>query len=235
MREFKADYISENYLHSYLHISYTEEGEYLILPDGADYIIFSSNDYIKIIEKVRSLEVLKIDNEELFLLRLKPYTLHLLRKNDLILKNELENLIPLLFDTYSIIKKKSYINEYLFSGKSFFKDIYIESLCINRIIQTKGDISVNQLAVDFDIPIRSLQRKFKKTTNLTPKEYINIIKFQSIITKIEIIKHYRFKKVPKMYTDYSHFYKEFKRYTTLSPKKFYKSELNHLRSIFDIY
>jgi len=83
----------------------------------------------------------------------------------------------------------------------------------NRLIfyikKSKGEVSVKELVNYFNYSQSTLERMFKKFLGLTPKEYINIIKFYSNFSDESV------------YYDQSHFIKNCKKYTGKTP-----SELN---------
>ncbi|MGD1818062.1 MAG: DUF6597 domain-containing transcriptional factor [Pleomorphochaeta sp.] len=119
------------------------------------------------------------------------------------------------------------INEVLniknFEQKEFFKNIenlfmkninknieinFLEDM-INYIENNNGEITVKELAIKFNSSISKIERIFKKSFNITPKAYFNIIKFR---------KSMEFKDPLSFYYDQSHFIKFCKKYTMKTPE-----------------
>lgn len=80
---------------------------------------------------------------------------------------------------------------------------------IKYIQKSKGEVSVKEIVKNFYFSQSTIERMFKKYLGLTPKEYINIIKFYFNFSS-ELV-----------YYDQSHFIKNCKKYTGKTP-----SELN---------
>ncbi len=237
-KEFKIRNSLDRYLYSIIFLSSTDANKKInIYPDGCDYIIYSSLGYHGVIKKSLNLQKFSIDKEELILLRLKPYTLHFL---EFYKKNYLESLNQLMtevFNTKSVVKIASMINYYLFENldDKFIKHLKIEKDIIDFINFNQGNLLVENIEQNFSINIRTIQRRFNKTMNITPKEYIDIVRFQSEIRKLNFLKTKKHQNFPMWFSDYSHYYKFFKRFTEKSPKDFYNTKGFRFNSIYDIY
>lgn len=235
IQEYKADPLTAKFIYSFIDIPFREYDKLLIFPDGADYILISSKGDYTILKKQVKLQYFEIANESLFVIRLKPFTLKLLDDKGYLFKSQMISLYQKVFHSKSLIKQMELIYKHLFS------DIYIlDKKSSNIVIQTniiqskKGYLSVESLAKQFNISVRTLQRDFKKYINLTPKEYISIVRIQNDISKQVMVEFLKTGHIPKYYTDYSHFHKQFKKYTTISPKHYYTLELQYVSSIYDI-
>lgn len=236
MQEFKADPVTMKFIYSFIVIPYTEYERFIIFPDGCDYIVISSKGHYQIYKKKTHFQSIQVEDESLFILRLKPYTLALFEEKEYIFKSQMINLANNIFTTKSILKQMDLTYEHILSDIYKLNNHFTKlSLAINTINDKKGEIDVSDLALQLDISIRTLQRWFKKDIHLAPKDYIAIIKIQADIRKIKKVEFFKTHNAPDFYTDYSHFYKKFKKFTNISPKVFYDSKLNHFSSVFDIY
>ncbi len=118
---------------------------------------------------------------------------------------------------------KEVLNIKNFEQKEFFKNIenlfirninnnveinFIEDM-INYIENNNGEITVKELAIKFNSSISKIERIFKKSFNITPKAYFNIIKFR---------KSMEFSDPLSFYYDQSHFIKFCKKYTMKTPE-----------------
>lgn len=93
---------------------------------------------------------------------------------------------------------------------------------INEIKKLEGKISVEDLAKKHFITIRQLERNFKYYIGLSPKEFINLIRYQFALQNIK--KHHPNKSLLDIafengYYDHAHLSNEIKKYTGLPPSK----------------
>ena len=121
--------------------------------------------------------------------------------------NERIKLIECFFNNYT--------NQIDITGNSI-KFIY------NKIIMEKGCTRVADLSEYFNIPTRSLHRKFTTQTGLTPKEFARMIRFKSIVHYLHAPQKLDWAEIVNVVdlTDQSHLINEIKRFTGYSPQKF---------------
>lgn len=235
LQEYKADSFVLDFLYSYITIEHTFYDRFIILPDGCDYIVLSSKGYARVYEKKKLTQYIELEDESLFILRLKPYTLKIFEKYNWNLIEKLLHRIDIIFNTQSIIKKKNCVNELFILSEEKLKKFEILIDSVKIINKAEGSILVEEVAEKLTLSLRSLQRRYKDYIGISLKEYSNIIKIQSSIKKLNKLKFHNIDSTPKIYCDYSHFYKLFKKYTNLTPVKYYNTTLRSFHSIFDIY
>lgn len=234
-REFKTRNNMKLFLHSVIYLNNIKGTEKIKLyPDVCDYLLFSSRGYYRVIKKTSSVQFIDISYERLILFRLNSYTYNFIMKFN---KNFIYNMDifqDFIFTTSSISKQLSFFNY------CFLEDLYVKiepfSLEINicqKIYNTRGDIKLSAFESEYNVTKRTIQRKFKTLINLTPKEYLGLIRFQSEIIKINFIKFKKHKNYPKYFTDYSHYYKFFYKYSNTTPKLFFNNKDNIIKSIYD--
>lgn len=105
---------------------------------------------------------------------------------------------------------------------------------VDTILETKGQISVTELSQKNHIHRRQLVRKFSKIIGLSPKQLSKTIRIQATLKTLLN------RDKPKLtdlayeneYYDQSHFIKDFKEFTGLSPKEFYGEGLS-MSMLFD--
>ncbi|TMM31482.1 AraC family transcriptional regulator [Polaribacter aestuariivivens] len=101
----------------------------------------------------------------------------------------------------------------------------IIDVLIDKIHESKGMLSVTSLLKTLPIGQKTLETKFKMIVGLTPGKYIRLHRFINLMRKYEqqeidlkdLIYTYD-------YYDEAHFYKDFKLFTSQSPKKYFNSE-----------
>ena len=211
--------------------------KFTVYPDGCDYLLFSSSDYHGMLNKSKKPQEILIDNEEIILIRLKPYTLYYLKNIHENYLEKINKLHSVIFSTKSIVKVMALINYILFEEyeHKFYEMLSVEKEIVDLINKQRGDILVSDIEEAFTKNIRTIQRKFKKVIELSPKEYIDIIRFQSEIVKLNFLKAKKHNMYPNWFKDYSHYYKFFSKFTNKSPKDFYNVNSNRVNSIYDIF
>gem|GEM_PF-6008219 len=237
IHELKANDFLKNFIYSFIHIKTNSKNKSLFLyPDGADYLLFSK-DEVKTIDKTEVQSTYQLNlkqNQEYFLVRFKPFTLYYLQKE----KEKYENVLKIIHKNISAsnsltIKKTSISLLIMELLDVTFLENHITDI-FNLILESKGNITVEQILVQTNIHPKKLQRDFKTILGVTPKQFISIIKFQnaissfySSINSVKIIK-------TDPYYDYSHHSKIFKKYLRMTPKNFIDTKETHLRSIFNL-
>ena len=237
IHELKANDFLKNFIYSFIHIKTNNKNKSLfIYPDGADYLLFSK-DEIQTIHKTEiqcKYQLNLKQNQEYFLVRFKPFTLYYLQKKkekyEIVLKIIHKNIST----TNSLTIKNTSISLLIMELLDVtFLENHITNI-FNLILESKGNITVEQISLQTNIHPKKLQRDFKTILGVTPKQFISIIKFQnaissfySSINSVKIIK-------TDPYYDYSHHSKIFNKYLRMTPKNFIDTKETHLRSIFNL-
>lgn len=237
IHELKANDFLKNFIYSFIHIRTNSKNKSLfIYPDGADYLLFSKDEIKSLVKTdVQSKYQLNLkQNQEYFLVRFKPFTLYYLQKQ----KEKYENVLKIIHKNISTsnsltIKKTSISLLIMELLDVTFLENHITNI-FNLILESKGNITVEQISLQTNIHPKKLQRDFKTILGVTPKQFISIIKFQnaisifySSINSVKIIK-------TDPYYDYSHHSKIFNKYLRMTPKNFIHTKETHLRSIFNL-
>lgn len=105
---------------------------------------------------------------------------------------------------------------------------------IETILRSNGQVSVNDLSELNQTNRRQLTRKFSKTIGLSPKQLSKTIRIQSTLKKLLNTETVKLTDLAyeNEFFDQAHFIKEFKEFTGLTPKEFYKDDLK-MSLIFD--
>jgi len=91
---------------------------------------------------------------------------------------------------------------------------------LNLIFQTDGEISIKELSEKIAWEERQINRYFKKHLGISLKYYCNILRFQASLFHIKDGNLF-----PQLnFTDQSHFIKEIKKLSGVSPKELFKNQ-----------
>ena len=100
---------------------------------------------------------------------------------------------------------------------------YLENM-VDLILMHKGNIRFNSLINYFNINYKKAERLFLKYIGLTPKTYIRIIRFNTCVNHYNTSGSLTQMAFENGFFDQSHFIKEFKQFTSLTPRQFLKKE-----------
>ncbi|MCI0750336.1 MAG: helix-turn-helix transcriptional regulator, partial [Flammeovirgaceae bacterium] len=88
------------------------------------------------------------------------------------------------------------------------------------INKSEGQIRVDSLAYEVGNSKRNLERKFKDTTGLTPKKFIDNTRFQFSLKRLSNNRDLQEVTFLSGYYDLSHFVNDFKKITGKTPEKY---------------
>lgn len=97
-------------------------------------------------------------------------------------------------------------------------------LSINRIIETRGSVSVVGLADDFGLSSRHFERKFREFSGFRPKLYARIARFQAALKEYGSNKSLTDIAYDCGYYDQAHFIADFKEFSGYSPKIYFSGK-----------
>lgn len=107
---------------------------------------------------------------------------------------------------------------------------------VQRMTDTQGNVSLEQLAAERGISTRQLERKFRSATGLPSKMFARILRFQHTL---QLMEHGTFSSFTHVaydggFYDQAHFIKDFRHFTGLNPKKYFSENLEMAKYfIFD--
>jgi AraC-like DNA-binding protein len=125
-------------------------------------------------------------------------------------------------DIQKIIKNPTpYLDQFLLNRFSKPKHNLLQ--VIDDIQKHKGQINLQTLALSHFTTVRQLERSFKKHIGTSPKEFINLVRYQFALSTIQKKTHKRSLLDIAFecgYYDHSHLTNEVKRYTGMLPSQF---------------
>lgn len=141
---------------------------------------------------------------------------------DEITNNTVELEMVMSFDVAKLNKDRSaYLNRYFIDrlgrGKQPLNSV------LNDIHDLKGSQSIHKIAKRNLLTVRQLERQFQLHIGLTPKEYSNIVRFQTALALIDNLSDRdNFSDIAFRcgYYDHAHLANEIKRYSGMTPSQF---------------
>lgn len=99
--------------------------------------------------------------------------------------------------------------------------------CVDIIFRSQGQLDVVELAGKLKINRRNMERKFVSAIGLSPKQLSRVVRLQATLKMLE---QKNFSSLTSLayengYYDQSHFIKDFKEFTGISPKLFFSENL----------
>ena len=125
------------------------------------------------------------------------------------------------------INKVILIQQYLLTTFAGNKDTIFE-YCVNRIRSSNGMVQIKQLESETGYSSRWLNMKFDEKLGISPKNLCSVLRFHAAYQAIAFDHPLD---IYELYYDQSHFIREFKRFTGLSPTRFDK-QVNDFDKIF---
>lgn len=104
-----------------------------------------------------------------------------------------------------------------------FKDIQTDRLIVEAvklIYQSKGSIRVKELIQKLFISQSPFEKRFRKIVGTTPKKFISIIRFNSVLDNLNESKSLTEICYENNFFDQAHFIKDFKHFTGKTPENF---------------
>lgn len=96
---------------------------------------------------------------------------------------------------------------------------------LQRIIQSQGGISMKDLRFELQVSERTLERRFQEGIGLSPMLFARICRFQASLNQLRSQSYDKLSDIAfeQEYADQSHFIRNFKEFTGLTPFQFRKS------------
>jgi AraC-like DNA-binding protein len=141
-----------------------------------------------------------------------------------VLGNPGKRLIEQMNNIASLQQKIIVLQQFLLKQLSLHNQDLIFEYCIEKITASKGRITIKELEKKTGYSSRWLNMKFNDKLGISPKNLCSIIRFKQYFRELINGNKGSFLKNDfyELYYDQSHFIKDFKRFTGLSPVKFEK-------------
>lgn len=120
-------------------------------------------------------------------------------------------------------EKIKIVEQFLCSKLLYNKPDALVVSAINRIHSEKGNLKIKALTDSLYISQDAFEKRFRKVTGATPKQFAGIVKMNNAIRKNSISPSFLDIAFENGYYDQAHFNKDFKNFTGLTPTDFFQS------------
>lgn len=130
--------------------------------------------------------------------------------------------------TASTVERIQYIETFLLARLNKLEVIdWIVKSSVEILLDQAGQVKVEEMAERLKVQRRQLERKFSSAVGLSPKQLSKIIRLQAALKQLHQNTALSLTELAYQngYFDQSHFIKDFKNFTGMSPKKFYADHL----------
>jgi len=144
----------------------------------------------------------------------------------------LDNFFPLseillieerLAECESNVSKISVIEQFLLSNIIYHNPDNLVSEAIAKIYSVKGNIRIKELSNSLHISQDPFEKRFRKATGASPKQFSRIIKMNDLIRENKMAHSFTDIAYKNGYYDQPHFNKDFKIFTGQTPTEFFQS------------
>ena len=179
-------------------------------------------------------------NSRAFGLKIKPSGISLFTKDTRDLKNtftsidmlsdlELLDVEHKILESNTVKCKIDLIESYMSKKLRSFElnsDFVLMETIVNYIQNKKGNMRFDQLTSHFGLNYKKIERLFLKHLGLTPKVYLRIIRFNASVSSGMLYASENLTQIAYRngFFDQSHFIKEFKQFSSLTPKQFFNKD-----------
>jgi AraC-like DNA-binding protein len=236
----------------FLFIETNSEEQYLLLPDGHYTMVLflgSSKESYEINQKVRIGESVLIGQmtkawrltlnpgNKFIVVRLNPYSFYYLTglmsshftdqvvNLDIIFKHQFHSLISYLKEDISFDRAVKIIEKNILeiSGNHEVNSLVINA--VNKILFLKGNLLINEICEELKVSKTTLEKYFIKFVGISPKMFSKFCRLKHCVTQKSDNPHLSLTNIAyeSSYYDQSHFIKEFKAVTGMTPQKYFKS------------
>ena len=125
-------------------------------------------------------------------------------------------------ETTSPYSRIGLIENFLLGRLSIPYDFSVAREATTLLSSTSRNLTVKEVACKLNISKRQLERVFLKNVGISPKKFSHIVRFNAAIKRFKNAESLTMLTYEAGYFDSSHLIRDFKEFTGLSPKKFFK-------------
>lgn len=140
--------------------------------------------------------------------------------DDIFSKNQISEVEEKLLLASTDLQRIKSVEQFLLSQ---LKDVQTDRLIVEAvklIYQSKGNIKVKELNGKLFISLSPFEKRFRKIVGTTPKKFISIIRFNTVLDHLKEAKSLTEICYENNFFDQAHFIKDFKGFTGQTPENF---------------
>ncbi|MGP1993022.1 helix-turn-helix domain-containing protein [Zobellia laminariae] len=107
-------------------------------------------------------------------------------------------------------------------------------IALDMIYDSQGCIQIQDITDKLNVSIRYFQKKFKEVTGISPSAFNRIVRFNNLFSEFNLGTESDYARLSALfnYYDFSHFYRDFKKYCGESPSEFHIERFNFIQETF---
>jgi AraC-like DNA-binding protein len=137
----------------------------------------------------------------------------------------LDEVIEQLFDAESDQKRIQIVESFLKSNLLVNHPDFMIYKAAELMERQRGIIRVKDFASNFNISQDPFEKRFRKVIGSSPKQFASILRLRHLIKNYPSFSSLTEATYHAGYFDQSHFIKDFRQFTGVTPKDFFKSSL----------
>lgn len=144
--------------------------------------------------------------------------------NEIIPASQLELVEEQLAEANDNKQRVAIVERFLLSRLDDRRADHMIAAAIQKIKLASGNIKVRDLANDMAISLDPFEKRFRRVTGISPKQFADTVRFRNLINQFSSTGSLTELALEAGYFDQAHFIKDFRTFTGMSPQQFFKTE-----------
>jgi AraC-like DNA-binding protein len=144
--------------------------------------------------------------------------------NEIIPASQLELVEEQLAKANDNKQRVAIVERFLLSRLDDRRADHMIAAAIQKIKLASGNIKVRDLANDMAISLDPFEKRFRRVTGISPKQFADTVRFRNLINQFSSTGSLTELALEAGYFDQAHFIKDFRTFTGMSPQQFFKTE-----------
>jgi AraC-like DNA-binding protein len=143
--------------------------------------------------------------------------------DELVPRSQLQLIEEQLYQADDNKARVNVIERFLLSRLHYGQPDQLINHAIQKIKLVKGNVKVRNLAGDMAISLDPFEKRFRRVTGISPKQFADTVRLRSLIGQFSISENLTNIALEAGYFDQAHFNKDFHSFTGLAPQQFFRS------------
>ena len=144
--------------------------------------------------------------------------------NEIVPASQLDLVEEQLAEANDNKQRVAIVERFLFSRLDERRADLMIAHAIQKIKSASGNIKVRDLAGDMAISLDPFEKRFRRVTGISPKQFADTVRFRNLINQFSSTESLTELALAAGYFDQAHFIKDFRTFTGMSPQQFFKTE-----------